>query len=271
MTSTQKIIKYFAYLLATFIICLIASSLIGTISFISMLFGYSENRSDITETVKTDYTDMKYLDIDLESTNLEIKEGEEFKIETTDKENLYISNLSSTVKIKDRDKNHFFWHNNKNSIKIYIPKNTVEKLKLDVGAGKVTINNIDANSIKLEHGAGYVLIKDSEFKKADIEGGAGKLEINSSTIHNLSFETGVGNSSITSSQILGKSNIAVGVGNVSVGLEGSKEDYTLYAEKGIGSIKIDGEKISGKTGTGDNEIHIEGGIGNIDVYFQQKN
>lgn len=270
MTSTQKIIKYFAYLLATFIICLIASSLIGTISFISMLFGYSENRSGITETVKTNYTDIKYLDIDLDSTNLEIKEGEELTIEATDKEKLYISNPSNTLKIKERDRNHFFWHNNKSSIKIYIPKNMIEKLKLDVGAGKVTLNNIDADSLKLEHGAGYVLIRNSEFKKADIKGGAGKLEINSSTIHNLSFETGVGNSSITSSHILGKSTIAVGVGNVSVGLEGSKEDYTLYAEKGIGSIKIDGEKISGKTGTGDNEIHIEGGIGNIDVYFQKK-
>ena len=55
-------------------------------------------------------------------------------------------------------------------------------------------------------------------------------------------------------------------------LLGNKKDYLIKADKGIGTIHVDEAVVSDDStiGTGENTIKIDGGIGNIDVSFRNK-
>ncbi|MCI8396540.1 MAG: hypothetical protein HFJ52_02385 [Clostridia bacterium] len=60
------------------------------------------------------------------------------------------------------------------------------------------------------------------------------------------------------------------MGETVVNLVREKDKYKIIAEKGIGSLKIDGKEQSGETSQGDSKdiIKIEGGIGSIKVNFK---
>ena len=271
MTSTQRIIKYFALGLATLIICLIISSIVGALSFILMIFDPDDNSSNTSiEPITANFENIKNLDIEIGNSNLEILKGEELKIEASNQGKLKINNISNTLKLKEKSHMEFFWNNNKNSIKIYLPEEVIEKLDLDMGAGKLSMDGVNINTLKLDHGAGYVSIKNSEFAKTDIDGGAGKIEIETSILNNLDLDAGVGNTTIKNSSILGKSKISTGVGNATIELKDKKEDYTFIIDKGLGSLEIDGISSDGRFGNGSNELKIDSGVGNLSISFQKK-
>jgi len=79
---------------------------------------------------------------------------------------------------------------------------------------------------------------------------------------------GVG-SVILNLEITGDSEISSGVGEVTLGLVGTSDNYCINVEKGIGKIEIDGEEIKSDTmyGNGLNKLDLNGGIGNIKVDF----
>ena len=55
-------------------------------------------------------------------------------------------------------------------------------------------------------------------------------------------------------------------------LIGNKDDYKLDLEKGLGSITVDGKDVSdfGSSGNGTNKVDISGGIGAINVRFEEE-
>ena len=80
---------------------------------------------------------------------------------------------------------------------------------------------------------------------------------------------GVGEVNLIAS-LIGKNEINAGVGSLNIDLQGEKESYKIQADKGLGSVKIDGREISnGETfGDGENYIEVDGGVGNIDIDFK---
>lgn len=64
------------------------------------------------------------------------------------------------------------------------------------------------------------------------------------------------------SEVTGRSEIECGIGELDITLRGNKEDYKIIAEKGIGSIKIEGAEQGNNVsfGSGINTIELEGGI-----------
>ena len=152
--------------------------------------------------------------------------------------------------------NKIFFNNSGGNIVVYVPFNTkLDELDIENSAGKIKIGNILAKKFDLDQGAGKIEIEGSKFDKADIDGGAGKIEISSSVLNDLDFDAGVGEISLNGS-ITGNSKIDCGVGSINMYLENSKDEYSIIASKGLGSIKIDGiNKDSDTTyGTGENKI-----------------
>ncbi|MCI9366381.1 MAG: DUF4097 domain-containing protein [Clostridia bacterium] len=176
--------------------------------------------------------------------------------------------INGTLKIYEEK----IWHWNNNQagyITLYIPEDmNLKEIDIDNGAGRVVIDSINVREIDLDHGAGAIEIVNSKFDKADINGGAGKIEIKSSVLNNVELSAGVGRVSIEA-EITGDSKIECGVGGVDVVLNGEKEDYKIVAEKGIGSLKIEGKSISDEHtyGVGRNRIRVEGGVGSINIDF----
>ncbi len=267
MTTEQKVIKGFALFLAFIIIMSIVSAILGGIS---MMWAFDDDGKYIKEeeTEITDYAGVTKLDIDLGSISLEVMTGEKFKVEKYDlKNDVTIKREGSTLKISEKD---YFWPINTKVGKIVltIPRKVeLKDLSIDIGAGKVTMDDIRADKLDFDQGAGTVNMNNCTFQNVDIDGGAGKMTIENANFTDLDLDCGVGSIDLAG-KVMGKSKIEAGVGSLNLKLSGSLEDYTLYVEKGIGSIKVDGNSTSGRIGDGPNKIDIEGGVGSINVNFR---
>lgn len=72
--------------------------------------------------------------------------------------------------------------------------------------------------------------------------------------------------------ICGNSDLKFGVGESNLTLFGSKDDYKVAIEKGLGSISVDGKDVSDLDGSGNgqNRINIEGGVGTVNIAFREE-
>lgn len=270
MNGAQKTIKILAICLGIIIIINIFSGIFYGLSFITNI---NLNTQEKTKNFEETYQNIEEIKIDGIISNITIKSGNVFKVTAQNVGTKFSSNIEhNTLKIEE-NQNIFPKNNWEGNIIITVPKDTLlNKLSIDTGASQVTIQDIYANILDMDNGAGILTITNSKFNKADIDGGAGKISINSSTLNNLDMDTGVGEIEIEAI-ITGNSEIDCGVGEVNITLLGTKEDYSITIEKGIGNIKIDNENQANDStyGSGNNKLKLEGGVGNISLNFKNLN
>ncbi len=274
MTSAQKIIKYLALCLATFLIFLIISSLLGVFYSVSKILDVQKDNEvtmDKMSTVNFKTDDISSLDINLLFTNLIIKQGNNLYVETNN-EKVHFDEENNSLKIKE-DSRSWLSQNNKGDLILYLPENSQFKtVEIQAGAGKIQIENLVTDFLSLELGAGETSIQRLNVSEnCKIESGAGKVSLLDGRIKNLDLDLGVGKFELTSS-LLGSNKINAGIGSLELNLLGNKKDYLIKADKGIGTIHVDEAVVSDDStiGTGENTIKIDGGIGNIDVSFRNK-
>ena len=251
MTTAQKIIKYIATAFALFLVITIISTIVtagyGVLRVIGLI---DEKNSIVTEDFKVISTDIKEistLKIDLTCTNLDIKTGNDFKVETNNSK-ITCEENNGRVQIKEKNKN---WMNNNNSssLIVYIPE-AITNIYLELGAGDVHIENIAIT------------------QEIKINGGVGKTDLKSCKINNLQANLGMGEFSFNG-ELTGKNTISSGVGEVNMNLINNKEDYTIDVSKGIGNVVLDGENVvdDRKYENGESYLDINGGIGDININF----
>lgn len=254
MNTTQKVIKTFAICLAALIILSIIN---GVAHLVTSAFSFN-NDVNINETYNSDINNIK---IDVGTTNMVIKYGDTFSITA--------ENVSKEFKIKEegntliiKEKNITIFGNKKSSHTTITIPSSLNNLSIDIGAGKLELSDITSNNFSLNQGAGKVVITNLISNNTTIDGGAGELHITSSKLQNLDLELGAGKC-YYNGILLGNNKIDQGVGELILDLY--REDYTIKASKGLGSITINGESYSKDVtvGEGINDIKIDGGIGSI--------
>ena len=273
MKQFQKIIKYIAIAFGLYLsISIISAIVCGVLALCTGIYGVSVLTGE-TSVERVDMTkevgEFSTLKLDIVATNLTIKTGgEQYKVETYQiPQTTKIENEEGTLIIKDTKK---FGNYNQSSITIYIPEGTeLNDIKLEMGAGTVNIEMIKANKVDFSFGAGSVKIKNLGAENSKIECGAGKVIMENVDLNNTKIEIGAGKLEC-SGMLRGNTKIDCRVGEVTLNLEGGKEIYTIEAEKGIGSIKVNGNSVANEsiTGDGENKISIDGGIGNIEVNME---
>lgn len=263
MMQTQKIIKYVALTFAIFLVVTIITGIIGAVLSIGNIFN-NDNITDNLETLDVSGT-ASIINIDVNSVNIVLKEGTTLKAETNNK---YINVKQDDNKLFITENNHNWLKNNNGDLIIYIPSDLViDEMRLNSGAGKITIDKLSTQILYFDLGAGKVTINNlTVSKKAKINGGAGKVSILDGNINNLDLDMGVGKLSITSI-ITGNSKIDAGVGATELNLIGTNDDYQIKLDKGIGSSTINGNNMSDDSvyGNGTNTIDIDGGVGSIKI------
>lgn len=254
MNTTQKVIKAFAICLSALIILSIIN---GVAHLVTSAFSFN-NDVNINETYNSDINNIK---IDVGTTNMVIKYGDTFSITA--------ENVSKEFKIKEegntliiKEKNITIFGNKKSSHTTITIPNDLNNLSIDIGAGKLELSDITSNNFSLNQGAGKVVITNLISNNTTIDGGAGELHITSSKLQNLDLDLGAGKC-YYNGILLGNNKIDQGVGELILDLY--REDYTIKASKGLGSITINGESYSKDVtvGEGINDIKIDGGIGSI--------
>ena len=269
MTSGQKIIKYIAIAIAIFLIINIIGIILTIFAGLGIFFNVKEaiTNTENFEEVIDNYPieEITNLDIEINYSKLEIKNGDTFKIECNN-EKIYTEKKGNKIEIKE--KNNWFNKQETSNITIYIPENKIfERTEIEAGAGEINIDKLQTNNLTFSIGAGKVQINELEvFEKAEIEGGAGKADIISGELHNLDLEMGLWELNLTT-KLIGNNVIEQGIGKLSINLTDNIENYKIRTSKGLGSITIDGNEVQdGNTyGNGENNIRIEGGMGAIEI------
>ena len=263
MSTAQKVIKYLALALAIFIIISIFSGLYFAGS---LLGGVVINDDDACR--MDDYSpDSKVLCVSINSSVVEISQSDEAKVDSNNK---YIKYEIKDNKFIVREEKHSFIKNLKDSyVKVYIPDLEFDEVYISNGAGKMTASDITTNNFELELGAGATEINNiTSTNKTEIDSGVGQLDINNSQFNNLELDAGVGKLTLNA-KLLNSTEIDAGVGEININLLDSIDNYRIQAEKGIGSIMLNGKEVRNEKfyGNGTNHIDIDGGVGSIDIHF----
>lgn len=272
MTTAQKIIKYLAIAFAMFLVFTIISSILGGIYGLAGVLGLKKNTNTENVEIGTKQSEQiqeltTCLDIDINYSNLTIKTGEDFVVQSSNND---IEYAQEGNKFKVKEKGYIkFSETAIGDVVIYIPKELVfETVDIDTGAGTVDIETLRTDNLILNLGAGETTIKNIISNKTKIDTGAGKLRIKSGNINDLDFDMGVGETDITA-KLTGTNKIDTGIGNLKLQLLGDKQDYKFNISKGIGEVKIEDKSIieDQTIGDGKNNIIISGGVGQIKVGF----
>ncbi len=265
MTTLQKVIQYLAIAFAIFL----AISILGGLLHVVAFFGGFFDDDAVTETLEgyAVSEDIRRLDVDIAAADLTIRQGTEVSVESNLKD-LSVADENGTLVVKDTKKSINTYADA--VLTIYIPANTTfENISICTGAGKMTAEQLSADTVDLELGAGEVSITSlSASEKADIEGGAGKVTIRGGALHDLDMDMGVGQLNLTS-ELTGDCAFDLGIGESNITVLGDREQYALDIEKGIGTVRVDGQTVS-ETNTkekGSNRLEVNGGIGAINLQF----
>ena len=156
MTTAQKVIKYLALSFAIFLIVTIISGILGALYALSGVLGLQKKDKTIKdETIKGEMSminfensDVATLDIDVAFTNLIIKKGD-FLIAETNNKDINCKQNNQNLQIKEKQ-HSLFSGNDKGDLVVYIPENLeFEKVKINAGAGKIQIENINTENLYL--------------------------------------------------------------------------------------------------------------------------
>ena len=277
MTEAQRIIKYLAIAFAVFLTVAIIGGILSAVGVLGGIFlGGDRAEADATGELKTYAVSsgISRLQIRINAADLTIKEGSAFSVESNLK-NLTVEEKNGCLILKDLTTIKLNGSNTYQDavLTIYVPAGTVfDSITLETGAGRVNAGELLAETVDIELGAGDAWIDTLvASKSADIEGGAGRITISGGALHNLDLDMGVGQLNLTAA-LSGECQMELGVGESNITLLGSRADYALDIEKGIGEVRVDGKLVSdfGSSGNGTAGVEIHGGIGAIYVEFKER-
>jgi hypothetical protein len=281
MNEFQRVIKYCAMAFAIFLAIVIISGIASAAFAIVSTVSGGKISVDHGKTIDVDktFTDVKSLDIDNSTGNLKIIAGDEFRVvaeKVSDNFTAEVKNGKLKVS-EDDDEFHFLWFNvndfnSPNSkITLYVPTDFVaEDVNLDTGAGNTTIEGLHTEDLFISAGAGNIDGSELTAEKVKIDGGVGNVSFNDVNFTDANFDCGVGNLNIDGI-LLGKSEFDCGVGNVDIDLIGNTEDYDLDIDSGVGTVRLNGDKISDSKidNDADNSIKVDGGVGDVNIKIEQ--
>lgn len=268
MTGWKKAVKYAAMALAILMTVSIISGIVGTVASVTFMLGIDDGVGEMkTYEVRDSVTS---LDVELGGASLTLKHGDSFSVES-DIKNISVSGAGKTLSVKQKGVR---WSVKKTvgTVVITLPSDTVfNNARISMGAGNLEIEALSAERIDLDFGAGKVLIKKliaTEY--ANIDGGAGKITIESGEIRRLDLDMGAGEFNLRA-RLEGRNTFDMGVGKANVTLLDGKDNYNFDIDKGIGEIRIDGDTVgSGRHGSGAVDVEIDGGIGEINIKFEEE-
>ena len=208
------------------------------------------------------------LNIQINAADFKIVPAEDFSVESNLKY-LTVSEEDGVLSIVENAHSGATYANA--MLTLYVPKDIIfESVSITTGAAKLTADALIAQRLKLQLGAGDVhigqLVASSQ---ADIQGGAGKITVDRGSFTNLKLEMGVGELNLVT-KLLGVCDLTLGVGESNLTFLGSKDDYCINIEKGLGSIFVDGallDELDG-SGLGLHRINIQCGVGATNITFQ---
>jgi len=177
---------------------------------------------------------------------------------------LYIRSIASVKKWDDL---------NGCRVVLYVPEGAYfEDADIEVGAGRLEFDSLQAEEISLEAGAGQISMEDLQAGSLEVSVGVGQVELKKAVMGTLDAEIGMGEF-VAAGALNGDADVECSMGNVSLTLEGSQRDFNYALSAAAGNVTLNGLSASGfasekYTDNGaDKTIDIDCAMGNVTVRF----
>lgn len=281
MKAWQRGIQYAAIALAITLCIAIVGGIVGGLRFATELLEVWHSRGDVpagTSSVSdsaivdnNSYTPsgtVRELELEIGAATLQICTGETFRLETNLKK-LTVGEEAGVWVIR-QGAERFPTNLSDRYIRLTVPADAaLDKVELEAGAGDVDVEALTAAELDLELGAGQFRAGSlTATGKAEIEGGAGRLAIKGGALHDLDMQMGAGKTELHA-RLSGDCSLDVGMGAAEIALSGSREDYRLRIDKGLGYVTVDGKAVRNGDVIGDGaaRVALTGGMGRITVEY----
>lgn len=278
MNEFQKTIKFlamaFGILLAVGIITAIAGLAVNIISAVTGNYS-NEEKIDFDK----EFTGVENLDIKHIIGELHITTGDTFRVKAQNVSESFLAEVTGkkTLTVSERSKGFFFlwfefdgFRRSDSKVTVYLPDNFIaDEVKIDSGAGNVNIDALVADKLNINAGTGNIQGSSLSAEEVDIDGGVGNITLTDIDFRDTVFDSGIGNMKLKG-MLTGDNKFDCGIGDVDLELKGRREDYRLDIDSGIGTIRLDGDKVSDNYKNrykADHFIEIDGGIGNVRIDF----
>lgn len=213
------------------------------------------------------FEEVQELELEILAADLQIQTGEELHVET---DNPHITAEARQGTLVIREARHFDALE-QSTVTVCIPEGMeFDLVDMETGAGRITVEELRCRKLELDLGAGEAVFEALYVTgNADIDGGAGQIRLEGGSIRDLEFDMGVGEADLTAG-FTGRTDISAGIGALRIRVTGaSMEDYTLRLTQGIGQITVNGAACSGTFGSGADQLEISGGVGSVEIVFEE--
>lgn len=279
MTGFQKFIKYAAiafgiYLSITIVLVLlgIARGFVGASRNDEFRDLVRDREEYHTEDITRNYENIKRLEVNVEETELIIRNGDAFRIEGTNiPDRMEIEQDGDTLKVSDEELPSSFSDENM-VVTIYIPEDVkLDNIDLEINYVSADIQKLNATNLKLDVYSNYceidkIIADNMEFKNEE-----GNIDIYDAEIGRLLFDSESGVEDV-SLDITGNAEINLEYSYTDMNLIGKQEDYQISTRNKFGNIYIDNEIITSNAetwGSGNTKINLDNVNANIFITFRE--
>lgn len=273
MTGLQKFIKYTAiifgiYLSITIVIVLL--SLAGAFTGIpekeveNLIKDSTEYKS---EDISKEFENIKSLEVDLETMDLVIRNGDKIKVEGNNiPDKMKINQEGEKLKISDEEISSSYSEDN--TITIYLPENQkLDNINLEIKYSTVDIEKINVSNLKLDFESNYCEFQEIVADNIEIDNDHADLDIYDGQTTNFKMDSESGYQNIVL-KITGTGNVEVENSDTNITLLGKQEDYQINNKNRLGTTYIGDETISNNQtiGSGNGKINLD--IKSSDIYIE---
>lgn len=216
VNSTGKVVKYFAIALA---ICIIAGVIYGlSMAGAGIMSAFSSADVDFHTDLVCEESDASCLMIAMGKAELEVKTGDELKVEAG--ENVEITRDGNKLTVKEQKVNWF--DGNVAKVTIYVPTDlTFDKVGISGGVGTTHVDGLKAKNLEVSLGVG-----ESSFSNL--------------TVDNARFSCGIGKVSVALLEPAENYEIKLNKGLGDVVFNGTKVDNDVTMGNGVKKIEVSG-------------------------------
>ena len=229
--------------------------------------GWKIKEADYTMKTFIAQNDNTALEIDLGANTLktEFYDGEKIEISYPDSSGFKTSITERSGKLKFETKTKwyvsFFNFTKPPETVIKLPKDKVFDIKVDLGAGTVSLASGVYGNLNIDVSAGTLKADGITCKNMICDLSAGTVKSNGISCDNLKCDVSAGTlnlSTLTCPDIKAE----VSAGTVSLGVKGVKSEYTIRASVSVGKCNV-----TNQTGTTDKKIDVSCSAGTLNVNF----
>ena len=156
-------------------------------------------------------------------------------------------------------------------ITVYLPARLADSVRITSTSGSIHMDGISATMLEVRSTSGSVNGRNLNFANGSLESTSGSININDVGWNNINVQTTSGRIRVTGANIReGSTRLQVTSGNINLEVNGRREDFTYSFTSVSGSVRINGERLRGRAGTGgrgEHPITMNVTSGNIRLNF----